>query len=138
LGGPRLLLERGTRALARVVAAERLLGERTGVAVTLEAAVARALHRARRRGFRRGDLGLFVALGRQRAEGVGVAQSDLEAGLFREGADRADLLLGHAADAADQRDQPLRVGVAVAADVEAEPDHFVRLQAVARPRRGGV
>ncbi len=67
-----------------------------------------------------------------------MGQGDLEARLFGEGADRADLLLGDAADAADQRDQPFGIGVAVAADVQTEPADFVRLQAVARPRRGGV
>src|SRR5690606_23767692 len=121
-----------------LVTTEGLLGVGPGLAVALDIAVAGALHRAGRRRLRRGDARLFLALGRRRAEGVGVAQGDLEAGLFREGADRADLLLGHAADAADQRDQPFGVGVAVAADVQAEPGHLVRLQAVARPGRGGV
>src|SRR5690606_5834303 len=137
LRAPRLLLERRA-GLTVLVATERLLGVGASLAVLLELAVAGALHRTGRRRLGRGDPRLFLALGRRRAEGVGVGQGDLEARLFGEGADRADLLLGDAADAADQRDQPLGIGVAVAADVQTEPGDFVRLQAVARPRRGGV
>src|SRR5690606_33836775 len=134
---PRLLLERRA-ALAILVAAEGLLGVGASVAVPFSIAVARALHRPGRRRLGRCDAGLFLAHLSQAGEGVGVAQGDLEARFLRVGADRADLLLGHAADAADQRDQPFRVGVAVAADVQAEPADLVRLQAVARPGGRGV
>src|SRR5690606_28590635 len=78
VGAPRLLLERRA-ALAVLVAAEGLLGEGAGVAVALEVAVAGALHRTGRRRLRRGDAGLFPALGRRRAEGISVGQGDLEA-----------------------------------------------------------
>ncbi len=46
---------------------------------------------------------------------------DLELGVAVEDPDRADVLLGDVAQAADQRDQPLGVGVVAAAGVEAEP-----------------
>src|SRR5690606_18281223 len=46
----------------------------------------------------------------------GVAR-DLDAGLAREDLDLADRLLRHVAAAAQQRDQPLRIGVLRAADV---------------------
>src|SRR3546814_8204356 len=46
-------------------------------------------------------------------------------GLARSDADRADLVLGHMAAAAKQRQDPARVGVLAATDVEAEPGAVV-------------
>ena len=40
------------------------------------------------------------------------------------------------AAAADQRQDPARIGILATADVHAEPDHLVRLQPLARPGRG--
>src|SRR5690606_37547856 len=57
-------------------------------------------------------------------ETVGDLAYDLELGLAVEDADRADLPLGHMAQPADQRDQPFRVGIGLAAHRHAEPGHL--------------
>ena len=76
-----------------------------------------------------------------RREPLGGVAGDLEPGLAVGDADRADLLLGDVAAAADQRDQPARVGVAGAADVHPEPDHVAVARAAralpSRSRAGG-
>src|SRR6185436_6955852 len=59
------------------------------------------------------------------ADGLGEARRgagrDLDAGLAREDLDLSDLALGDVAAPAEQRDQPLRIGVLRAADVDREP-----------------
>src|SRR6476469_3098481 len=52
---------------------------------------------------------------------------DLEARIAVIDLDRANLGLGDVAGAADQRQQPARLGVAVTPDIEAEPNHFARV-----------
>ena len=54
-------------------------------------------------------------------ETIGGVADDLELGFLVEDADRADLGLGDVAEAADQRHEPFRIGIAVAADIEPEP-----------------
>jgi hypothetical protein len=49
----------------------------------------------------------------------------LEIGFGRADADRADLVAGDMATAAQQRQQPARIGVLAAADVHAEPGHII-------------
>src|SRR3569623_2421943 len=46
---------------------------------------------------------------------------DLESGLVGLDADRADRVLGDSAAAADQRQDPARIGILAAADIHAEP-----------------
>ena len=60
-------------------------------------------------------------------------------GLVRRDADRADLVLGDMAAAADQRQDPARIGILAAADIHAEPDDVLEAGAVALllARRGG-
>src|SRR3546814_5461639 len=53
---------------------------------------------------------------------VGDGERDVEQGLARPDPDRADLMLGHMAAAAEQRQDPARVGILAAADVEPEPE----------------
>ena len=60
---------------------------------------------------------------------VGILLQDLEAGIAVVDLDGADLGLGNVAGAADQRQQPAGIGVALTADVEAEPDHIRSVRA---------
>ena len=69
------------------------------------------------------NLHFFVA---GQLHGVGEGRcsvaDDLELGFVVEDADWADLGLGHLTEAADQRQDPFRIGLAAAADIHAEPD----------------
>ena len=56
-----------------------------------------------------------------RGEALGGVGHDLEPAIGVEDADRADIGLGHAAQPADQRDQPFRVRIAAPPDRHAEP-----------------
>ena len=60
-----------------------------------------------------------------------------EHGLVGGDADRADLVLGDVAAAAEQRQQPARVGIVPAADVHPEPDRVLEAGARARPAAAG-
>ena len=62
-------------------------------------------------------------------ETVGDGDGDVEQGFGRADADRAYFVLRHMAAAAEQRQDPARVGVLATADVEAEPDAVVELVA---------
>src|SRR6185312_5391465 len=85
----------------RARAAARTIRRRRGGRFDADVALGRTLDRLAEAGFRLGD--------------------DLELGLAVEDADLTDVLLGHVAQAADQRDQPLGVGVVLPADRHAEP-----------------
>ena len=52
---------------------------------------------------------------------------DLEARVAIKNLDGADLGLGHVAGAADERQQPARIRITLAADVQAEPHHVAIL-----------
>src|SRR5690606_29116795 len=81
--------------------------------------------------------------GDRRGELAGDRARDLEVGLVGADADRADLVAGDVPTAAQQRQDPARVGVLAAADVHAEPDHVVEafaaaVLAVGLARLGGI
>ncbi|CUS45248.1 hypothetical protein MGWOODY_Smn1605 [hydrothermal vent metagenome] len=61
---------------------------------------------------------------------AGDGARDLERRLVRADADRADLVLGDVPAAADQRQDPARIGVLAAADIHAEPHDIVEALAV--------
>ena len=61
------------------------------------------------------------------SELIGELGHDLEARVAIENLDGADLGLGHVAGAADERQQPARIRIALAADVQAEPHHVAVL-----------
>ena len=73
--------------------------------------------RDRRAGECRAELGLHVA-------------GDLEEGFVRGDADGADLVAGDVATAAQQRQDPARIGALAAADIHAEPHRVVEALAV--------
>ena len=70
--------------------------------------------------------------GQRRAEFRFDVAGNLEEGLGRGDADRADLVLGNVAAAAEQRQYPARIGILAAADVHAVPDGIVEAGAVMR------
>ena len=55
-------------------------------------------------------------------EAAGAGPRDLEHRLVRGNPDRAALILGDVAATAEQRQQPTRIGILVAADIHPEPD----------------
>ena len=68
----------------------------------------------------------FLVLGGAcgKSEIIGAGRDDLEARILIVDLDRSDLGLGDATSLANQRHQPARIGVALAPDVEPEPDHL--------------
>src|SRR5215510_11857722 len=72
---------------------------------------------------------LGVGLADGGGEALADVVRDLDAGLAREDPDVADRVLGDAAAPAQERDQPFRIGVLRAADVDREPDELARVVA---------
>ena len=64
-------------------------------------------------------------------EAVGNIARHLEEGFCLADADRANLVAGDVTAAADQRQQPARIGILAAADVHLEPDRILEARAVA-------
>ena len=81
------------------------------------------------------DIALGRTLDRQAEAGFGL-RDDLELGLAVKDPDLTDILLGHMAQATDQRDQPFGIGVVLPADRHAEPLRANAAGAVARRGAG--
>ncbi len=114
----------GTLAVFALLADGTILARcAIGARAVAVAAGAHGMHAVVRAGRGGGfDLDLvFARVADGDGEGFGGVADDLELGFVREDADRADLGFGDVTEAADQRQDPFRIGIALAADIETEP-----------------